>query len=398
MAPAAFLDGTQEYWREQGWQSERHEVADGTYMLAGVQSTDGSQQTGLMLVVPDLDDTVTGKHIKYLLSAGAERDVDTVAFTTQGDVTERATSLIEEQSVRYVDAEAVQSAAPPPFDEPTNFTFPNDDSPAGSSTDASQQSEVDSGAAVTREQSDTGSTGASDTPTSAATTGGPVDTEPTPANSTNGGNAPVDASETKREPTPNRSASPADREQAAVNDLPLASGAIMGAVAFLANYLLVTVLYIFEFSNDQGTFTGIAPHEYAGWIFYNAHTVKIEDTTGSEGNLLDILYTATQSLAVPKLAYYVVPVLGLVAAGYVLANQTLGATTDPGVDGAKRGALVAIGYAILTAAAATTVFSVSPPSATGSIAPELDGTAALMAVGYPVVLGGLGGFLAGASR
>jgi len=399
MTAAAFLDATQEYWRERGWQSERHEVADGTHMLAGVRSTDGSRQTGLLLVVSESEGTVTGEHVKYLLSAGSERDVDTVAVTTRGDVTERATDLIEEQNVRWVDAEAVQSATPPSFDESGEFTFPTDDSGAVSTTDTSQQREGDSETAGIDEQSGSGSTGPADAPPSASTTGGTVENESPPADSPSGGNAPVDQSAgANRARTTHRSASPADRGRAAVDDLPLASGAVMGAVAFLANYLLVTVLFILEFSNDQFTLDGVAPHEYSGWLLYSAHTVKIEGATAGEADLLRVLYTGMQSPAVPKLAYYAVPLLGLVAAGYVLADRTLGLTSDPGVEGAKRGALVAIGYAVLTAIAATTGFSVSPPTVTESIAPKLDGTAALMAVGYPVVLGGLGGFVAGASR
>jgi len=176
--------------------------------------------------------------------------------------------------------------------------------------------------------------------------------------------------------------------------LPLRQGGVVGAVAYLVNYVVTFGFLTVELDGDS-LGTGIETHEYAGWLLYNAHSVDLDGVGGGSFNWLEQMYAGTADMTIPKLAYYLLPVVVLAGAGYYLAqNTSVGDGFQTATDGAKAGATVAVGYAVLAVAGAMTVFSISSGSGTGSVSPSLTTTVVLMGVAYPVVLGGLGGYLA----
>lgn len=109
-------------------------------------------------------------------------------------------------------------------------------------------------------------------------------------------------------------------------------------------------------------------------------------------NLLQRLYTeAGADLAVPELAYYAVPVVGLLWAGRLLARQ---ASTGVQLTQKQRGvagAMVVLGYFALSMACAMTVFTMSADSVTTT--PKIGHVATVMGVAYPVVVGGFAGYV-----
>lgn len=173
--------------------------------------------------------------------------------------------------------------------------------------------------------------------------------------------------------------------------IPVVRGAMVGLAAWLAGYLVTYLLHasdirgsmasdVLEFlSNDAGTW------KLVGWLYHNAHFV---DTTypglvgRSSGNAL----TGAEDPALTAL--FVVPVLALVLAGAFVAR---GAATNP-ESGAKAGATVVVGYALATVVSAFVLRVSIGDSPAG---PALVTAVLLAGVVYPLVLGGVGGAVAG---
>jgi hypothetical protein len=169
------------------------------------------------------------------------------------------------------------------------------------------------------------------------------------------------------------------------SDLPFVRGAVLGALAWLAGYL-VTYLVTSGPIRDSALrrfvefFGGEVPvWKVVGWVFFNAHFVDTiaEGPFGGAGSFIGGEDGFTTLL-------YLVPVLTLVAAGLVVARGT----TDPAA-AAQAGLTVAIGYFPLSAAGAF-LFVVG---ADNPVRPDLVTALLLAGVVYPVVLGAMGGLL-----
>lgn len=183
-----------------------------------------------------------------------------------------------------------------------------------------------------------------------------------------------------------------DEERSGPGELPVVDGSIYGATAYMAGYLVTLVLVaVFEGRRFVGDIV-----EGAGWIYYNAQFVSIEQRTMAAGQFEDvgsINYVTGAGLGdlqasttvVPALVYHVIPIVAFFVAGFLLA-RSVGARSIPVA--AKVGASIAFG-AVVLALGGTFVFEVA--NALGPNRPE---SVALAGITYPVVCGAVGGVTA----
>lgn len=201
---------------------------------------------------------------------------------------------------------------------------------------------------------------------------------------------------------------------------PVVRGAAVGVAAYLLGYLVTyawlggrvssiatdvtaTVSYRTaetSFTNEPllssllERFGGVSSTTWAGWLFYNAHGVPFSVRVpgrGTSGSVPNLLLAADDGL-LPLL--FVVPPLLLVAAGAVLARDASAVPAGSLPAGAGRGATVVAGYLPLSVAGAL-VFTVPGfnPMNYGNLAPHLLGSVLVMGGLYPLVFGGLGGWV-----
>jgi hypothetical protein len=169
-------------------------------------------------------------------------------------------------------------------------------------------------------------------------------------------------------------------------------GAVIGAAAFVVNYVVIYLLTTI----DGLEATADSAWKGVGWVLFGSHMVDIELSLLGESQSFDIFSEGAGgdglTSTIPEIVYYLVPVVVLIGAGYVLyqrANVTLDTEAAAGL-----GATVAIGYVIL-AAAGVFLFEVS--SSGGSIAPKMTTGIAVAGLAYPLVLGAIGAVAASES-
>jgi len=176
---------------------------------------------------------------------------------------------------------------------------------------------------------------------------------------------------------------------------------LFGVVAYLVGYV-VTVVFVFVDGVDFGGDAGWV--KIAGWVFYAAHTVKVE-ITGFAGdrsetrtvNLFEGFGELTSLTdAVPEILYLLVPVVVLVGTGFVLVRRVTGPDVTA-TTAAALGASVVVGYLPL-AVVGQLVFSHTETGFGGSVgvtvAPELLASVLLVGLVYPLVCGTVGAVLA----
>lgn len=137
---------------------------------------------------------------------------------------------------------------------------------------------------------------------------------------------------------------------------------------------------------------GLSATTWAGWLFHSAHFVPLDVTNPAvrfgTGSVPNLVLAAEGSLV--TLVLLLPPVLLALAGGLASLGR-------PGpTAGARRGATVVVGYLPLAVAGAL-VF-VAEPSIwrRGAVGPDLLASVLLMGLAYPVVFGGVGGWLRGA--
>jgi len=179
--------------------------------------------------------------------------------------------------------------------------------------------------------------------------------------------------------------------------VPWVPGAVAGAVAFLLEYLAV---YFWQAGNVRRQLRGInaiiqllggtpvPAWAGVGWLFYDAHFVAFTyPAIGGSRTALDLIANGNA----PTLLY-LVPVVGLLLAGFAVGRYA--GTTDRS-RGAVAGASVAVGYAVLTWIG---LFAFRVTGGGSWVGPDPVTGALLAAVLYPIVLGGIGGWVASATR
>lgn len=149
--------------------------------------------------------------------------------------------------------------------------------------------------------------------------------------------------------------------------------AVGAFVASVGSTLVLTAVFVENFSFDIFRIGG---------TFYGAHNVSITNGLAS----MNFLKLLTAEYGTLELLWAVPPVL-LAAAGKTFAETRAGQSLGPDeMDGAKAGALVAGGYAVLAVAGTFVVTE-------GETAPDLVETVLYMGVIYPMVFGGIGGYV-----
>lgn len=179
--------------------------------------------------------------------------------------------------------------------------------------------------------------------------------------------------------------------EAAQNNLK--EGATMGAAAYVLNYV---VMYLFAVIDGVEGTAEVGMWKLAGWIFYGSHMVDLEASAMGQSQSYGVFEDASSAegltSTIPEVVYYLVPVVVLLGAGYMLyqrADVSLDTETAAGL-----GASVTAGYIVL-AAVGTFLFEYS--SGGVSIAPKMTTAIALAGLAYPLVLGALGAVAASES-
>lgn len=181
--------------------------------------------------------------------------------------------------------------------------------------------------------------------------------------------------------------------------LPMLSyGALGGAVAYVAGYLITYVWKAPEVAdalrgvNIIATFLGIEAvptWRGVGWLFYNAHFVRTKVPGPGGPSFVDFLSQTEQGW----LLLVVIPVI-LIASGVIVASRS---DASPIGEGGIHGAAIGVGYLPLSAGGA--LLTAQPIGETGArIAPDLLPALFLAGLTYPLLFGAVGGVIYAVTR
>jgi len=173
--------------------------------------------------------------------------------------------------------------------------------------------------------------------------------------------------------------------------IPIGRGGRFGVIAYVLGYAATYVFYEFESDESLGDLTD-SVFELVGVVFYNAHFVDTELSGGGESETRNFLSEASE-LTVPEPVWYLVPVAVLVIAGYVVTQRGDGRALST-QDAVASGASIVAGYLPL-AVAGTFLFSFDQSffGTTVSFSPDTVPAVALAGLAFPLICGGVGGFL-----
>lgn len=171
-------------------------------------------------------------------------------------------------------------------------------------------------------------------------------------------------------------------------------GAVVGAGAYLVGYVLTYVLAVIDGAEAEGVDTfwrGV------GWLLYSAHNILIEvdlEVLGGEGDMHTNALTNPDRVAgvtetIPQAVYLLVPVIVLVAAGFVvykMADESALSTRGA----AGLGGTVLFGYYAL---AIVGMFLFTLSFGPNRVGPWLGMGFVVLAV-YPAIFGAIGGIVA----
>jgi len=188
--------------------------------------------------------------------------------------------------------------------------------------------------------------------------------------------------------------------QAGAGDLPFKLGAIFGGVAYFVGYVLTYVLFRLDDGLSSGAEfadAGGSTRDAVGWVFYNLHHIDTEltMTSGGETESETTSIISERSTDIPELVYYLVPIIGLLVVGYMLAQRVQLYETG---DALKIGSLGVAGYLPLTILG-TLLFDVSGEeegfgeTISYSVSPELLPAVLIMGVIFPLLFGAIGGYI-----
>lgn len=187
-------------------------------------------------------------------------------------------------------------------------------------------------------------------------------------------------------------------------------GGMAGAAAFVAGLVLTLVVENGKTSDDteflEASFAGESSVvtfddlgeeatppstiEVANWIYHQAHLSDVSVTISGEDGAMTGFGSLDLALG-PSTITYLIPLLVLGGAGFWLAREFPAESAE---EAAKTGAHVMIGYlplALLTALVFE--WSTSDSSGTISVQPDLATALLFTGVGFPVVVGAVGGYV-----
>ncbi len=188
-------------------------------------------------------------------------------------------------------------------------------------------------------------------------------------------------------------------EGATLDATTVARSAAAGVGAFVASYLLAFVLWTqtqlpqpdslgqaLEQAFISAIRDSVATWKAAGMVLFNGHFVQLAYEGPFASGSFNLIDLAGGGLV--QVTYVVVP-LALLAAGF-LAARTSGLADDI-ADSAVAGALVAVGYLVLSALGSV-LFAASGDGTSLSV--PLVNAVVVAGIVYPVICGGLGGVIA----
>jgi len=177
--------------------------------------------------------------------------------------------------------------------------------------------------------------------------------------------------------------------------LPVVEGAVAGGAAYVVGLLLTFLLLTVDGEVDLGASEQVGTLDEVGWFFYSAHFANIETslTVAGESRTSSDNLVSEASTQLPEVVFYLVPILVLIALGYVVAS-TLGAWNPSVADCAASGAAVVVGYLPLSLVGVF-LFTASTSNAGGeaSVGPDLLTSVLLVGLLFPLLFGAAGGAL-----
>lgn len=175
-------------------------------------------------------------------------------------------------------------------------------------------------------------------------------------------------------------------------------GVFFGTLAFALGYLLVYALLLLDsganFEQVMSQF-GTDSFTVVGWVFYGAQFVPLEATASSQLQTVNILSIST--LAIPKFVYFAVPFVVLLASGYLVGR--LAGAGDTTLDSAIAGGSVVAAYLPLALVGsfvfvATREYQNQVGNTVTVVYAPVTATTVGVGILLPVVVGGIGGYLA----
>ena len=181
---------------------------------------------------------------------------------------------------------------------------------------------------------------------------------------------------------------------------------VAGIIAFVVVFGLVAVLIEVELmledddiaveddEADVGEEPGFITER--GWAFFSAHFVDVEGTAqtvfGDVDVTLDILDEWLESL--PALLFYLVPILGLIAAGFAVVRREI-ASVQSEQDSVLFGASIVTGYLPLVLLGIL-LFTWEVDDGEAMLSYEVQFLEGLLLAGilFPLIFGAIGGYMA----
>lgn len=187
-----------------------------------------------------------------------------------------------------------------------------------------------------------------------------------------------------------------EQSEAPLTDLPLLPAAILGGLAYLLGYAITLGMLIADAALEGGTSdsaggSGLESQflEFIGTLFYNAHFLALEVSSSRGTSAYHILDTI--DLALPNIAYQVVPILVLFVAGLVVASRVETAGLAPAT-AARAGASITIAYLPLVALGTQTfAFSGEFMGSSFTVSAPLVDSVLRAGLLHPLLFGALGG-------
>lgn len=187
-----------------------------------------------------------------------------------------------------------------------------------------------------------------------------------------------------------------ERTDAPLTDLPLLPAAILGGLAYLLGYAITLGLLILDATLEGGGSDGAGGSglesqflEFIGTLFYNAHFLALEVSSSRGTSAYHILDTI--DLALPNIAYQLVPILVLFGAGLVVATRIDTAELSPAT-AARAGAAVTIAYLPLVALGTQTfAFSGEFMGSSFTVSTPLVDSVLRAGLLHPLLFGAIGG-------
>lgn len=160
--------------------------------------------------------------------------------------------------------------------------------------------------------------------------------------------------------------------------LPWISGAINGVAYYISAFIIVSMVFVGDIFTSFDNFDpGSDFFRYGlGWKYYDGHFVDVPQNFSLLNN----------QLAVPELGYTVIPAIFLFLGGRSVA-RTHARTGVSNEELAAHGATIVAGYLPMALLGATMLKN-------NGAGPDMGTAVLLMGLAFPIVCGGLGGYLA----